>query len=121
MPLDERGSGMLRLQDLMTTNAFLAALPAILAVAAFVIYRLIGHQSQGNQVTRDILAKLRRDSPESVAAIEHLTPRQVAAKLRFDHRVREKVTDHDILLLTRVSSHEFVKALVVYGLIGSCF
>jgi hypothetical protein len=105
----------------MSTNAFLAALPALLAIAGFVIYQLIGHQRAAQDITKDIVGKLRTAAPTEAAKIEGLAPRQVASKLKWDHELRRLVSDQDFQLLTRVSQQEFVKALVVYGLIGLLF
>lgn len=105
----------------MTANAFLASLPALLAIAGFVIYQLVGHQRAAQDITKDIVGKLRAAAPTEAAKVEGLAPRQVAAKLKWDHDLRQLVSDQDFQLLTRVSQQEFVKALVVYGLIGLLF
>jgi hypothetical protein len=105
----------------MNVNAFLSALPALLAIAGFVIYRLIDHQKQGRQITEQIIGKLRRDAPESANILEKLPPRQVAAKLRLDHELQKSVSQQDVELLSRVSQQEFIKSLSVYGLIALLF
>src|SRR4051794_31655058 len=98
----------------MNTLSFLAALPALLAVAGFVIYTLVRHQSQAQTVTRAIIAKLRRNSPAEAESLAKLGPRQLAARLRDETNLRKSVNEQDFQLLTRVSQQEFVKALVVY-------
>ncbi|HYR88493.1 MAG TPA: hypothetical protein VE422_30720 [Terriglobia bacterium] len=105
----------------MNVNSFLAALPAILAIGGFVIYQLIGHEKKGKEITAKIIGKLRNDSPENAAILEKLPPRQVAAKLHWDHDLQKSVSQQDIELLTRVSQQEFIKSLFVYGLIGLLF
>jgi|GEM_PF-3267201 len=105
----------------MPTNAFLAALPALLAIAGFVIYQLVGHQKLAQGITKDIVAKLRNSAPAEAEKIEGLPPRAVAAKLKLDHALRQEVSDQDFQLLTRVSQQEFIKALAVYGLIALFF
>jgi hypothetical protein len=105
----------------MTTTAFLAALPALLAVAAFVIFHLIGHQNNAQAITKEIISKLRKESPDSASKLEGLPPRQVAAKLKWDHELRTAVSTQDFDLLTRVSQHEFIKSIIVYSLIALLF
>ena len=102
-------------------NTFLAALPALLAVLAFVVYYLISHQSKGYDLTRDIVEKLRQQSAGDVAGLERLTPQQLAAKIKADYQLRAKVEKNDRDLLERVARQEFVRSLVVYGLIALLF
>jgi hypothetical protein len=87
----------------MSTLGFLAALPALLAIAGFVVYNLLGHQSKAQQITRDIVAKLRRDAPAQAESVANLGPRQLAARLREETKLRQSVNDQDFQLLTRVS------------------
>jgi hypothetical protein len=105
----------------MSTLGFLAALPALLAITGFVAYRLLGTQSQAQQVTRDIVAKLRRDAPAQADSVAGLGPRQLAKRLAEEAHLRRAVNEQDYTLLARVSQYEFVKALVVYSLTGLLF
>lgn len=105
----------------MTTLGFLSSLPALLAITAFVAYRLLGTRSQAQQITNDIVARLRRDAPEQAQAVAGLGPRQLAQRLKGEAELRKIVNEQDYHLLARVSHYEFVQALVVYGLIGLLF
>lgn len=105
----------------MTTLSFLAALPALLAIVGFVVYQLLHRQGEAQQITHNIVAKLRRESPAQAATVLGLGPRQLAARLKAEVTLRRAVDEQDYQLLTRVIHQEFVKSLVVYSLIAVCF
>lgn len=105
----------------MTPYAFLAAIPALLAISGFVIFHLIGAHRQSNQIVQSIVGKLRQTSPDQASALEGLTARQVSTKLRLDDHFRSLVSNQDFELLQTVTRHEFIKSLVVYGLIALLF
>jgi hypothetical protein len=47
----------------MTPYSFLAALPTLLALAGFVVYQLVGTNRSGDEITRRIVDKLRKNAP----------------------------------------------------------
>jgi hypothetical protein len=47
----------------MQPYQFLAALPAVLALAGFVLYQMLGATRSGDRITGRIVDKLRRDAP----------------------------------------------------------
>jgi hypothetical protein len=100
---------------------FLAALPALLAIGGFVVYQLIGTHKGSNEITKQIVAKLRNASPEQVEQLQGLTGPQIAEKLRLDHELRASVGEQDFQLLQSVVRQEFVKSLVVYALVAVLF
>jgi hypothetical protein len=102
----------------MTLHAFLASLPALLAICGFVVYHLLGSHKQSNQIIATIIGKLRRESPTEASALEGLTARQIATTIRLNDSFRQLISNQDFKLLRTVTKHEFVKSLVVYGLIG---
>ena len=64
-------------------------MPAILTVTAFVAYWLLGSQTQVQQITKDIVAKLRRDAPAQAESVAGLGPRQLAMRLKHEGALRK--------------------------------
>lgn len=105
----------------MNNLSFLAALPALLAITGFVIYRLIGPQRQAQQITKDIIAKLRQDAPKRAEILAGLSPSDMAKLLNRDQDLRAQINEHDFALLKRVTHQEFIKSLAVYTVITILF
>ena len=85
------------------------------------IYHLLGAHKQSSEIVKTIVGKLRVQAPEQATSLEGLTPRQIATKLRVDNGFRQLISNQDFELLQAVTRNEFVKSLVVYGLIAFLF
>ena len=106
----------------MSTTTFLASLPAILGITGFAIYQLLGRSRRGDEITRTIVDKLRERSPREFGTLpDKLTPKELAARIAEDQRLRATVDDQDFQLLRSALSQQFVLSLVVYLLCGLLF
>jgi len=76
----------------MSPYAFLASLPAILALAGFVIYQIIGRNRHGDAITNKILDKIRQAAPEKVKKYEGLRGRQLEQAIKGDQLLGRIVT-----------------------------
>jgi hypothetical protein len=95
---------------------FLAALPAILALAGFVLYQLLGTQAKGDEVTKRIVAKLRQNAPSRIEKDRRLTGSQVEGLLEGDQELQKLIGDQDFQLLRQALHQQFVISLTVYSL-----
>lgn len=103
-------------------GTFLATLPALLGLTGFVIYYLSRRNASGDQITRDIVAKLRSEvANELPTGAAQLTPAQLAKAIAENGRLRAHVADQDFQLLRDTLARQFVTNLVVYGLCGVLF
>ncbi len=100
----------------MTPYTFLAALPALLALAGFVLYQLLGANRSGDEVTRRIITKLRKTAPARIDKDQRLTSQQVERILLADHELQKVVGDQDFQLLKQALHQQFVTSLTVYSL-----
>jgi hypothetical protein len=100
----------------MTPYSFLAALPALLALAGFVVYQLLGSHRSGDEVTRRIVGKLRKNVPAKVAKDQRLTGPQLERLLLGDLELQKVVGEQDFLLLKQALHQQFVISLTVYSL-----
>lgn len=104
----------------MEPYSFLSALPALLGLAGFVLYQLLGANRAGDEISRRILDKLRKSVPEA-AVDRRLTPKQVVRLLQQQTRARELVGEHDFRLLKQALTQQFVINILVYVLtVGFC-
>jgi hypothetical protein len=61
----------------LSPYSFLAALPAILGFAGFVLYQFLGTNRSGDEITRRIVDKLRKNAPSKVERDQRLTGKDV--------------------------------------------
>lgn len=105
----------------MTTLSFLAALPAVLAITGFVVYRFLGTQRESGRVTGIIVEKLRVDLPERSQQILGLPPRELSRELVRDHQLRTAVGEHSFSLLQQALGQEHTRSILVYILCALLF
>jgi hypothetical protein len=105
----------------MHLYSFLSALPALLALAGFVLYQVLGANKSGDQVSRRIVTKLRVAVPDEIPADSRLSAKQVEQLLNHQHRLKEVVGEQDFLLLRQALTQQFVITVLVYVLtLGFC-
>jgi len=95
---------------------FLAALPAVLALSGFIAYQLLRRSSSGDEVTRRIVEKLRRDAPNAISPDQRLSADQVERVLTGDQNLRQLIGEQDFLLLKQTLQQQFIVSLAVYVL-----
>jgi len=95
---------------------FLSALPALLALAGFVLYSILGANKSGDEVSRRIIDKLRTAAPNELPPDQRLSPKQVEGLLENRQRLKEVVGEHDFHLLKQALSQQFVITILVYVL-----
>ena len=100
----------------MTPYTFLAALPALLALAGFVLYQLLGSNRTGDEITRRIVDKLRRQAPNKIDQDQRLTGSQVEHLLLGDETLQKLIGKQDFLLLQQALRQQFITSLTVYSL-----
>ena len=100
----------------MTPYTFLAALPALLALAGFVLYQLLGTNRSGDEVTRRIVGKLRQKAPGKITSDQRLTAVQVERLVLADHELQRLIGEQDFLLLKQALRQQFIISLTVYSL-----
>jgi hypothetical protein len=100
----------------MTPYSFLAALPALLALAGFVVYQMVGSNRSGDEITRRIIGKLRKNVPAKIAKDQRLTGPQLERLLLGDQELQKVVGEQDFLLLKQALHQQFVISLTVYSL-----
>jgi hypothetical protein len=100
----------------VTAYSFLAALPALLALAGFVLYQILGSNRSGDEITRRIVDKLRKAAPTKLAADKRLSGTQLERLLLADHELHKMVGEQDFLLLKQALRQQFVISLTVYFL-----
>jgi len=100
---------------------FLSALPALLGLAGFVLYQVLGANKSGDEISRRIIEKLRSGSGGDVPPDQRLTPKQVERLLEQQQRFRKLVGEHDFHLLKQALTQQFVITILVYVLaLGFC-
>lgn len=105
----------------MSVLQFLAALPAALGIAGFVIYYFLLRTRQGDRVTLDIVAKLRKTAPDALPADTRLDSVTLARLIENDAAFRSKVSEQDFQLLRDALRQQFVGSLFVYSICGIIF
>ncbi len=93
----------------------LSALPAVLALAGFLAYQLLRYTHAGDNITRDIVAKLRREQPEIADRYARLSPSQLHNQLKADRALQQKISQIDFELLRQALRQRFLESLSVYG------
>ncbi len=96
---------------------FLAALPAVLALSGFVAFQLLRRSGSGDDITRRIVEKLRREAPNSIAQDGRLSADQVERVLRGDQNLQRLIGKQDFLLLKQALQQQFIASLVVYSFV----
>lgn len=105
----------------MQPYTFFSALPALLGLAAFVLYRVLGAHRAGDQISTRIVEKLRAGEPREFSADRRLTPKQVERLLEPQQRYRKMVGEHDFQLLKQALTQQFIVTILVYVLaLGFC-
>ena len=97
----------------MSIYAFLSGLPAILGILGFVVYQFLKSNSQGDQITKKIVEKIRSQSPEIASDIQGLSPTQLDKKLELDHDINRLVGKQDYQLLKQALRQQFLTTLTV--------
>jgi hypothetical protein len=106
----------------VTAIQFLSSLPAVLGLTGFVVYYFLLRSRVGDQVTRDIVGKLRQTAPDQLPAQpEKLDPASLAKLIEGDQSLRSKVNEQDFQLLRDALRQQFVVSIVVYILCGLVF
>jgi hypothetical protein len=106
----------------MTTLSFLASLPAVLGITGFVIYQFLGRSQKGDKITQSIVEKLRQRSPQSLSQLPNkLTPKELAARIAEDQKLRSQVDQQDFELLRSALHQQFILSLIVYLLCALLF
>jgi hypothetical protein len=93
---------------------FLSALPAVLGLAGFFLYQILGANKSGDEVSRRIIEKVRSDVTAGIPPDQRLKPKQVERLLEQDHHLKMVVGDHDYRLLKQALTQQFVKTVLVY-------
>ena len=115
---NENSMQMLSASD--PTTGILASLPAILAVMAFVIYQIILSHRTADEITKNIVDKLRAQSPQA-DRLEGLPAAKVVELLKGDQELKAKLDKGDSRILLKIAEQEHKKSLFVYRLIGFLF
>lgn len=97
----------------MQPYSFLSALPAVLALAGFVCYQMLAANRSGDEITRRIVDKLRREAPTETPD-QRLNAKQVEHLLSTQQRLREVAGTQDYLLLQQALKQQFYISLAVY-------
>lgn len=108
----------------MDTNAFLASLPALLAIVGFVIYRLLIYRKEGSRVVTTIVERLRNapgPTGKGLEKLDKLGPRQILLAVKEDLELKRLLSEQDIKLLTQIELHEHKESMFVHGLVGAIF
>ena len=92
---------------------FLAALPALLALAGFVLYQMLGAHRAGDEVTRRIVEKLRRDAPAETPD-RRLNAKQVEHLVGSQQNLARIVGEQDFRLLQQALRQQFLISALVY-------
>ena len=100
---------------------FLAALPALLGLVGFVVFRMLQNLQRGDAITPKIIEKLRAQNPERLADHENLTPKQLYQLLLGDQNLRGEVDRQDFELLRQTLRQQHVQAVLVYSICAFLF
>lgn len=99
----------------MTLNAFLASLPAILAITGFAIYQILRSNVTADPVVKEVLKKLRQRDPHAATRIESLKGKALEDQLKQHGVLRASISQQDFQLLQQTLRHRLIISLVVYG------
>jgi hypothetical protein len=100
---------------------FLSALPALLGLAGFVLYQVLGANKSGDEISRRIIEKLRSGVTGEAPPDQRLTPKQVERLLEKQQRLRKLVGEQDFHLLKQALTQQFIITVLVYVLaLGFC-
>jgi len=105
----------------LSINTFLSGLPALLGILGFVVYQFLKTNSQGDQITKKIVEKIRSQSPEIALNIQGLSPTQLDKKLELDHDINRLVGKQDYQLLKQALRQQFLTTLTVFVICGTLF
>jgi len=105
----------------LSIYSFLSALPAILGILGFVVYQFLKSNTQGDQITKNIVEKIRSQSPEMALNIQGLSPTQLDKKLELDHEINRLVGKQDFQLLKQALRQQFLTTLTVFVICGALF
>jgi hypothetical protein len=100
--------------------SFLSALPALLGLAGFVLYQVLGANKSGDAISRRIIDKLRAVAPDEVPTDQRLDARQVERLIQSRHRLQEIVGKQDFELLHQALSQQFIITILAY-ILTLCF
>jgi hypothetical protein len=100
--------------------SFLSAMPALLGLAGFVLYQMLGANKSGDTISQRIIDKLRAIAPDEVPSDQRLDARQVERLLKSHYRLQEIVGKQDFDLLHQALSQQFIITLVAY-ILPLCF
>jgi hypothetical protein len=100
----------------LTPYALLAALPAVLGFAGFVLYQFLGTSRSGDEITRRIVDKLRQNAPTKVEPDKRLTGSQIERLLAGDQGLQRLIGKQDFELLRQALRQQFIVSLTVYSL-----
>jgi uncharacterized protein YjbI with pentapeptide repeats len=104
----------------MPMYEFLSLLPSVLALVGFVIY-VLRPKSADDRVVRDVVSKLRKQSPFDPTDYATMTPARLKATLEADKALRDAVGQQDFELLKTTLRHQFIGRLVVYTILVIVF
>jgi hypothetical protein len=105
----------------MEPYTFLSALPALLGLAGFVLYQVLGANKSGDEISGRIIEKLRSGMTGEVPPDQRLTPKQVERLLEQQQRLRKLVGEQDFHLLKQALTQQFIITVLVYVLaLGFC-
>jgi hypothetical protein len=105
----------------MTLNAFLASLPSLLAITGFVIYQMLRSNIAADPIVRDVLTKVRKNSPDTAARFSALKGKDLENALKRDNKLREIISQQDSEILQKTLDHRLFLSLVVYVLTAILF
>jgi hypothetical protein len=101
---------------------FLSSLPALLGLTGFVVYYFLVRNRAGDQITLDIVGKLRREAPGRLPeGADRLDSGALARLIEGDANIRAKVSEQDFQLLRDALRQQFVTSLTVYLTCGVIF
>jgi hypothetical protein len=105
----------------MQPYTFLSAVPALLGLAGFALYQVLGANKAGDEVSRRIIEKLRKGVTGEAPPDRRLTPKQVERLVGQRQRFRELVGEHDFRLLKQALTQQFMLSILIYTLaLGFC-
>jgi hypothetical protein len=97
----------------VTTNDFLASLPAILGFTGFAVFWFLRFNYKGDATTRQVLAKVRRSAPDVAKRLERLRGQQLSNALEHDAELRQVLDAGDQDILRQALRQQFILSLVV--------
>jgi hypothetical protein len=92
------------------------SLPAVLGIVGFVIYLLVKKSITADPIIKSILNKLKHDSPEFYKHLQQLPESERSQLILRDNEFKQKISESDRLILTRIISNQFRTNIFVYSL-----